>query len=66
MVIIFFLNIDTYIFRYYYFFVPLPPPFLTDDSGAEFHAYLGPYKNLGLKINRNKVIHLHSSLFLSS
>ena len=35
--------------------------FFIGDSGAEFHADEESYRNLGLKMNRNKVIHLQSS-----
>ena len=47
--------------RYCTLVPPRPPSFLVDDSGAEFHADQESYRNVGLKVNSNEVIHLQSS-----
>lgn len=42
------------------------PHFFSDGSGAVFHADQEPYKNLGLKINRNQTVDLQSFLLSST
>ena len=41
-------------------------PFFNDDSGAQFQVGKKSYRNLGLKINKNKVIDLESSVISSA